>query len=130
MFNEWRSEEEKYEKQLRWERNVAIDQLKAHMIPFGGIQQPLTLEQAIRRTQEFGCVWVELHGEGIKEFSFFVCGVVEDSDPERFGLLLLGDEDVYINRKDTYGKTWRAWAIYPSEEDMRKNEWMVGDDQK
>ena len=124
MFNEWYTEEEEYKKQIRWERDVAIDQLKAHMIPFGGIQQPLTLEQALRRTKEFGCVWVELHGEGIEEFSFFVCGIVEiGEDPERVGILLLGEEDVFTNRKDTYGKTWRAWAIYPSEEDMRKNEW-------
>lgn len=116
-------EHEEYEKQIRWERDIAIDQLKEHKIPFGGIQQPLTLEEALRRTEEFGCVWCELHGEGIEEFSIFVCGVVEDNDPERVGLLLLGEEDVFTNRKDTYGKMWRAWAIYPSEEDMRKNEW-------
>ena len=100
--------ENEYIQQIRWERDVAIDQLKAHMIPFSGIQQPLTLEQALRRTEEFGCVWCELHGEGIEDLVTFVCGVVEDEAPDRVGILLLGEEDVFTNRKDTYGKTWRA----------------------
>lgn len=119
--------EDEYMQQIRWEREIAIAQLEAHKIPFCGIQRPLTLEEALRRSEEFGCVWCELHGEGIKELATFVCAIVEDENPDRIGLLLLGEEDVFTNRRDTYGKTWRAWAIYPSEEDMRKNEWVVGE---
>lgn len=111
----------KANQQISWERDLAISQLADHHIPFGCVQKPLTLEEAIDRTRNVGFVYGEIKEE---DCGYFVCALGESPKKKNeIVVLLMGTEEEFHNDESVYGKLFRCWAVPPTDEDILKNEW-------
>lgn len=107
--------------QIMWERNVAIQMLEEHGIPFGGLQEPMTFEE-FSRPDLCTAVWMErarsYTGKPLPVLRFEILGT------PYMGMCSTGEPmplDRY--RLEDYGKTWRCWAFKPTNEEMIKAKW-------
>lgn len=97
--------------QIMWERDVAIQQLEAHGLQFGAIQEPLTRETLIYLPED--PVYLE----------FKRGGPIIPKIANRYEWGFLHWTDNMKSDMDTYGKTWRCWAVRPTDEERSKAQW-------
>ena len=99
--------------QIIWERDVAIQQLEAHGLKFGAIQEPLTHDDIIALPEDPVYVEYKFGGKTIPHIA----------DRSEYGFIYWTD-DTYSNL-GTYGTTWRCWAVRPTDEERAKAKWEV-----
>ena len=97
--------------QIMWERDMAIQQLEAHGLKFGAIQEPLTLDELISLPED--PVYLEY-----KDSKRTIPHIADHGE---FGFIYWTD-DTYSNTA-TYGYTWRCWAVRPTDEERTKAKW-------
>ena len=107
--------------QIMWERDMAIQQLEEHGIPFGGLQQPMTFEE-FSKPDLCTAVWMERArsyvGETLPVLRFDILGtpymgLCGTCEPMQLGRYHIED----------YGKTWRCWAFKPTREEQIAAKW-------
>lgn len=108
-------------KQIIWERDMAIQQLEEHGLHFGGLQQPMTFEE-FSRPDLCSAIWMEVARDYVKGtkpvLRFDILGT------PYMGMCSTG-EPMPLSRYhiEDYNKTWRCWAVRPTDEERAKAKW-------
>lgn len=100
--------------QIKWERDQAIEQLDQHCIPFCGVIDPLDMDELL---EAGGCLWFEIRKDFMEE------GLVKDVDEENHKAVVMFVETTLELDLDEYNKSWRAWYVRPTVEDVNAAEW-------
>lgn len=104
--------------QIRWERDIAIQALESHGVPFGCLQRPMTFEEFSNPTL-YTAAWIERIDSGVAPvIRFYIF------DTPYMGITATC-EPMPLNRYclENYGKTWRCWLLRPTDEERLKAKW-------
>lgn len=107
--------------QIRWERDMAIKQLEEHGIPFCGMQEPLTLDDAFSADVVY-IEWKTYPCSGIPKCIFH-----SELHEQVVQIQGFTGYEVLADISD-YNKLWRCWRACPTDEECRHAKWECDSD--